>query len=109
MITLADCKIQCSLLPEENQHDDWFEMNLSAILLVLEGLVNRKIYANQADLDADLDAPLTAIVFNSSLKLGGLMLVAHWFENRETSSPLSLSETPMALEYLVMPYRLINI
>ena len=107
MITIAECKIQCSLLEDEVEHDQWFNLNLPAVMPTIESLVNRSIYETSEDLTAADDEH--GIVFNKPLKLAGLMLIAHWFEHRETSSPLALNETPMALEYLVKPYRRIQI
>lgn len=107
MITIAECKIQCSLLDDEVEHDQWFNLNLPAVMPTLESLLNRTIYADQDALTASTDAD--GIVFNPALKLAALMLIGHWFEHRETSSPLALNETPMALDYLVKPYRRMQI
>lgn len=106
MISIAECRIQCNLEEDEVDFDLWFKQVIPSAVLAIQNQINRKIYKTQAALDADDEAPETAIVFNESLRLGMLMLIGHWFLHRETSSALSLNETPMALEFLVQPYRL---
>nr|WP_136252873.1 head-tail connector protein [Ningiella ruwaisensis] len=105
MISVAECRLQCNLDQDEHDFDIWFEQVIPSAILAIQNLINRKIYATQQDLDDDENAPGNAIVFNESLRLGALMLIGHWFINRESTSALSLNETPMALDYLVRPYR----
>lgn len=91
----------------EVEYDNWFRTVIPASILALKNLINRDIVETQEELDAILldDETSSAILFNESLKLGALMLIGHWFANRESSTALSINETPMALDYLVQPYR----
>lgn len=41
----------------------------------------------------------------SALKLAIMQLAAHWYENRAAVSDLTLSETPLAVDRLIAPYR----
>lgn len=109
MISLSECRTQCNLLSDEVDHDQWFTQAIPAAVLAIQSLINRKLYATNEDMQLDENAPDNAIVINDSLKLGALMLIGHWFVNRESTSALNLHSTPMALEFLVQPYRCINL
>jgi hypothetical protein len=116
MITISEAKIQCNLLVDEVEFDDWFIQTMPALKPVTEGAINRTLFADQGALDAHLltlsDADLlldNSIVLNEALKLAMNMLLGHWFNNRETSSTLTIKEVPLAFDYLIGPYKLINL
>ena len=85
--------------------DRWFAQTIPATTAYLNNALNRKVYATKEALAADEEAPEDAIVFNHDMKLALLMLIGHWFVNRESSSALSLNETPMGLSMLLSPYK----
>lgn len=78
--------------------------------------LNRPLYETQTALDTDkaalaegdtsLDA---AIVVTEDLRHAMLMLIAHWFENRESGSPATIKTIPLGFHFLVQPYRCIPI
>lgn len=133
MITIAECKIQCNLLEEEVDFDPWFDQTIPAVVLFVSNAIKRKLYATQQELDAvlpvepsvvDAENPTTeetallvayeielaaalssTMVITPDLKLAMLMCIGHWFNNRETTSALSLNEVPMSFQALVGPYR----
>jgi len=133
VITISECKLQCNLLKEEVEFDEWFNMAIPAAIAYLPNALNRKVYATQAEISAEVtrintaidllneqaEPPITeietltvelakanrAIVLNGDLKLALLMLLSHWFNNRESTSALSLNDTPMAFEMLTHPHR----
>lgn len=41
----------------------------------------------------------------ASIKHAALLLIGHWYENREAATEAKLSAMPMAVEALLMPYR----
>jgi len=85
--------------------DRWFTQSIPATILSVQQSVNRKLYATQALLDADENAPSSAIVFNAELKMAALMLIGHWFVNRESSSALNLNYVPMGYDFLISHHR----
>jgi hypothetical protein len=116
MIKLIEAKIQCSLLPDENEFDRWFSQTIPALKPTIENVINRTIFADQAALDthlATLDAielPLNkSIVITESIKLAMKMLLGHWFNNREASSTMTIKDVPMSVDYLIDPYKLHNL
>jgi uncharacterized phiE125 gp8 family phage protein len=50
----------------------------------------------------------TADAVPEPLTLAIKMLTGHLYENREASSPLTISELPLGLQYLLKPYRVIE-
>ncbi|KQV33179.1 MULTISPECIES: head-tail connector protein [unclassified Rhizobium] len=41
----------------------------------------------------------------ASIKHAALLMIGHWYENREAATEAKLSELPMAVDALLMPYR----
>lgn len=133
MITVSECKLQCNLLKEEVEFDEWFNMAIPAAVAYLPNALNRQVFAAQSEITEEVSRITTlieaenaetddskekiesltvelkkvnrAIVFNGDLKLALLMLMAHWFNNRESTSALSLNDTPMAFHMLTHPHR----
>lgn len=44
-------------------------------------------------------------VVPASLKQAALLLIGHWFERREAASETKITDLPMAVDALLMPYR----
>jgi hypothetical protein len=116
MILLIEAKIQCSLLPDENEFDRWFNQTIPALKPAIENTINRTLFADQASLDTYLatlsDADLlldSSILINESIKLAMKMLLDHWFNNRSPTSTLTIKDVPLSVDFLLTPYRLINI
>lgn len=105
VITITECKLQCNIDESEMDFDRWFTQSIPATILSVQQSVNRKLYATQVLLDADDEAPSSAIVFNAELKMAALMLIGHWFVNRESSSALNLNYVPMGYDFLISHHR----
>ena len=115
MITVAQCKTQCAIGEDELEFEGWFNQTIPAVVAAVRNAINRPLYDTQASLDAAIaalavgDTSLTAaMVVTDDLKHAMLMMIGHWFENREASSSLTIKEVPMAFDFLVSPYRCIN-
>lgn len=113
MITIDQCKSQCNIELEELEFDRWFRQTIPAVTALIKNYLNRPLYDSKDALDAakaeleDEDTSLnTAIIFSDDLKHAMLMMIAHWFENRETTSSLTIKDVPMSFHFLVDPYRL---
>ncbi|MDP2715536.1 head-tail connector protein [Rheinheimera sp.] len=76
-----------------------------AAIDMLEQHLNRKLYEDQAAIDADPDATVTALVLPPSVKRAGLMLVSDMYENRGVTSLLSLNDNPV-FDKALGPYRI---
>ena len=109
MIKVSECKEQCSIDADLVDFDPWFRRTAPAATTAVQTHLNRKLYATQEELTADTAAPVGAMVVTEDLRHAMLMLIAHWFENRETSSELTIKDVPMAFDFLTAPYKLINL
>lgn len=105
MLSLPSIKRQCRLEVDDSSEDDYLQELEAAAIDMLEQHLNRKLYADQAEKDADPEAPLTALVLPASVKLAGLMLVSDMYENRGVTSLLSLNDNPV-FEKALGPYRI---
>lgn len=116
MITIQECKQQCSIEQTILDFEPWFRRTIPAAVATVKAQINRPLYETQALLDADLAALAegdnslgTALVVTEDLRHAMLMLIAHWFENRESGSPLTIKDVPMGFDFLVEPHRCISI
>lgn len=44
----------------------------------------------------------------SPLRSAMLLIIGHLYENREATAPISISEVPMSVKFLIAPYRIYN-
>jgi hypothetical protein len=113
MITIIECKQQCNIEQDLLDFESWFRRVIPAVVGTVQAHLDRRVFETQADLDAakallaDDDTALdTAMLITEDLRHAMLMMVAHWFENRETVSALTMKSVPMSYQYLLDPYRL---
>jgi hypothetical protein len=116
VITVAECKEQCSIELDVVDFDALFTRTIPVVVAVVKNAINRPLYQSQDSLAAAVDALDVgdtslnkAIVVTEDLRHAMLMLIAHLFENREATSTMTVKSVPMAFDYLVGPYRCINI
>lgn len=69
----------------------------------VEKYCDRRIVDSQAELDALDDAD--AILSNGLIDQAKLMLIAHWYHQREAVSAGAMNEVPMAIDFMLNPYR----
>ncbi len=107
MIDLADIKAHCVV---EHSDDDILLSSLAAAAVThFEDCTGRKLVATPADLPPAVEIS-NELVINASIQLGCLMLVAHWYANREAViTGTIVSELPLATEHLWAPYRFISL
>lgn len=103
MITLKECRTQCNLDETEVEYDNWFRLAINAALLVIESQLDQKL------IEPDQTPEDGQIAFTDDLKLAALMLIAHWFANREATSPLRIDETPHAFTAVIQNYRMMSL
>ena len=99
---LTDAQIRAHLRIDEAESVSVYAN--AAELAAIEYL-NRKVYADQAALDASNDT--TGIVVNDAIKNAILLLAGHLFANRESVTVGgSAIELPLSAHYLLQPYRI---
>ena len=105
MLSLPSIKRQLRLEVDDTSEDDYLQELEAAAIDMLEQHLNRKLYADQAAINADPAAPVTALALPPSVKRAGLMLVSDMYENRGVTSLLTLNNNPV-FESALSPYRI---
>lgn len=86
---------------DHRDDDKLLLMYSSAARIAIENYLNRKLYEDQIP-----DNDTTGISVNEAIKVAIMMLVAHWYDNREVVSVGSAPAVmPLAYEMLIKPYR----
>lgn len=90
MVTLEEAKAHCRVMPDESDFDSELQIALDASIDHLRSI----------DVDMDVN-PLPP-----ALKQAVLLLVAHFFENKEAVAyDRPMHVTPMGVARLIAPYR----
>ncbi|WOC15402.1 head-tail connector protein [Pseudochrobactrum sp. MP213Fo] len=87
IITLSEFKDHARILYDDE--DSEIQVKVDATNEYLSGFIE---LADGAEIPADL-------------KQAGLMIAAHWFENRETALPDSLHDIPVNASEILLNYR----
>ena len=96
LITVAEAKAQCRIEPELVEEDE-----------LLTGLIDAAI----SHIQSDINKPMVAAgeegqVLTPALRLAALLLIGHWYTNREAVVTGTIATTlPLAYESLIHPYR----
>lgn len=90
----------------EDEDADYLQGLLDAAEEQATQFCGRNFYATQADLEAaGDDAGSYATVMPRSFQQAVLLLVGHWYRNREAVASGSYSQLPLAFHSLLWPYR----
>lgn len=101
-LTLEEIKTQCVIDQDETEDDQYLQMLASAAEDQVQSDLNRNLYA-----DSDPDEDSNGLVVGARIKMAMLLLVAHWYRNREATSELTIKEVPLAYDAIIRPHRLI--
>ncbi|GLQ31660.1 head-tail connector protein [Litoribrevibacter albus] len=103
MLSLDELKTHLRI--DGNDEDGYLSSLCTMVSEVVEADLNRKLYADQAALDADSEATENALIVNETIKAAGKLLAGHFYENRESTTVRSLKEAPMSYRFLIDKYR----
>lgn len=106
LITLEEAKLQIGMFADETADDAYLNSLIEVASEVVERDLNRKLYTDQAELDADSEAPDYAMPINNTVKMACKFLVGHWYNNRESTSELTIKEVPQTYGFLIDKYRI---
>lgn len=103
MISLELVKHHLKIELDDNSLDDYLNQLIGAAISEFEDGQNRTLYA----LDAALPDPIgNAIKINTTIIQGALLLIGHWFNNRETVVlGINPTELPQGTQYSWGKYR----
>lgn len=107
MLTTEQAKTHCRIDADSTAEDDWFETTIKAAVIYVQKWTRRRLY-EKAD-DPVYLADHDALLYGEDIEMAMLMLIAHWYANREAASSGGLTETPLAVEALLQPYRIYGV
>lgn len=105
MIDLSIVKVH--LRVDGDDDDGLIEGYVAAAISAFETWTNRKLVAEGQPLP---DPVGRALVITQSIRQGALLLVGHWYANRESVAVGTIAtEMPMATKALWSPHRWVNV
>ncbi len=105
MIDLA--LVKTHLKVDGDEEDTLVQGYVDAAISTFELWTNRKLIAEGDPLPDPVD---NALVITKAISQGALLLVGHWYANRETVAIGTIAtELPMATNALWLPHRWVNV
>ncbi|EPL9735169.1 head-tail connector protein [Citrobacter freundii] len=99
--SIAELRQQCRIDSDDVSEDQTLAIYLSAAKSHAEKLVNRSLYDTSIP-DNDPDG----IIISDDIKLALMLLVSHWYENREPVNIGNITSTlPFGVQALLGAYR----
>ena len=103
MLTVDEIKAQCRLDSSDESEDELLRLYANAAFSSIQTYLNRPLFADEVPDDSP-----NGIAVADDIRLAMLLLVGHWYENRE---PVTIGSTansvPLSFEMLLRPHRLI--
>ncbi|EKP8507613.1 TPA: head-tail connector protein [Escherichia coli] len=100
-ITLDELRKQCRIDGTDDD-EQLTGVYLPAAIRGVESRINRRLYDDAVPAD-----DTTGLTIDGDIKLGVLLLVAHFYENREATAAGTVNAIPLALDFLIDPWRII--
>lgn len=102
MIELMTVKTHCRIDDDDTSEDDLLTIYIGAAKRHVENFTRRTLYATNTDPGFESDED--RLLLDDDVRTAMLLLVGHWFANREAVSDKSLSEIPLAVNALLQPW-----
>lgn len=104
LLELSDIKRQLRLEEDYTEEDELLNLIGRAAQARTVTFLNRNLYAKTTDIPAD---DSDGLVMTDDIRMGMLLLVTHFYENRSSVSEVEKTEMPQSYTWLVGPYRFI--
>ena len=105
MLTKEQVKQHCNIEQDFTEDDAWIDTGIKAAERYVEKWTRRRLY-EKAD-DPLYQADSDALLYGEDIEMAMLMLIAHWYTNRETvSTGSTTSALAFSTEALLQPYRI---
>ncbi|EMF5211758.1 hypothetical protein A3460_05435 [Enterobacter roggenkampii] len=104
LLTLEEIKHQLRLEEDYNEEDEHLTMLGKAAQARTVSFLNRTLYSESAGVP---DTDPNGMIMTDDIRLGMLLLVTHFYENRSSVSEVEKAEMPQSFTWLVGPYRFI--
>jgi len=108
MLAVDQVKLHCRIDSDSSEEDAWIAARIKAAVRYVENYTRRRIYENADDpvYLADRDA----LLYGEDIETAMLMLIAHWYANREAVVTNASSTTvDLAVESFLQPYRIYGV
>lgn len=110
MLDLATVRAQLRIDEDDTSEDLLISGYLVAAKRAAANHVNRCVYWDAAERPQDPAlVPDDAIDAGEDIQLAVLLLVGHYYNNREAASEANQSQIPLGVNHLLNPYRIINL
>ncbi|MEI9860215.1 head-tail connector protein [Enterobacter bugandensis] len=104
LLSPEEIKAQLRLDEDYTDEDKLLELLGRAVQARTENFLNRRLYAVETGVPAD---DPEGLILSDDIRMGMLLLVTHFYENRSTVTEVEKTELPMSFNWLVGPYRYI--
>jgi uncharacterized phage protein (predicted DNA packaging) len=108
MLELDIIKQHVRLEPDETEDDALLDTYATAAARLVESHTGRTLYATTSAVPKDGSGNVTdlhALVLDDDISTAMLLLIGHWYANRESVVQGTTSELPMGVKALIEPYR----
>jgi uncharacterized phage protein (predicted DNA packaging) len=110
MLDLLTVKGQMHIDADDTSEDLLLSRYLNSSKRAVANYVNRVVYWTELDRPIDpLPVPEYAIDASEDFELAVLLLVGHYYNNREAVTEANISQIPLGISFLLNPYRVINL
>lgn len=99
-VTLEQVKDHLRLSPSMTAQDNHLKLLISAARRSIERDIGKSIYATHPDVDAS-DLPV--------IREAVLLMVGHWYWNREAVTATTVKELPLGIEHLLWPFKSLRV
>lgn len=101
-ITLEQVKYQCRI--DHDAEDPLLTLYVNSAYRAVEKFTDKALFFDEIPTDSDKDR---SILLTDDINQACLMLIAHWYANRETvgANMVNIATMPYAVDFLLQPYR----
>lgn len=103
MLAVDQVKLHCRIDSDSTEEDAWIAARIKAAVRYVENYTRRTLYENASDpvYLADRDS----LLYGEDIETAMLMLIAHWYANREAVVTNGTSTTvDLAVAAFLQPY-----
>lgn len=103
LLSPEEIKAQLRLDEDYTDEDNFLELLGRAVQARTENYLNRRLYG--ADDGGVPEEDPDGLILSDDIRMGMLLLVTHFYENRSTVTEVEKTELPLSFNWLVGPYR----
>ncbi|EBV0540477.1 head-tail connector protein [Salmonella enterica] len=104
LLSPEEIKAQLRLDDDYTDEDKFLDLLGRAVQARTESFLNRRLYASDAGVPDD---DPEGLILSDDIRMGMLLLLTHFYENRSIVTEVEKVELPMSFNWLVGPYRYI--